>query len=235
MADAVTIEIDRDGNTVEAKRTAQALLRSIELGRRQSGKEDGSLWLWSHEGLPVALVELWAINDSHKWGHTMLAVSQERLRGIAKDTIWRPKAGNGVVFKPVPHSGEPHPKSFARKTQMRRMSRRFAANIEDPGRDDRQQFRLLPEPIHRYQGADVQDGAIFAFVRGTSNPEALLFLQSRQGQWEYGFLRCSSNELVAKLDGNEVWTAMQVPGWIGDSRESFWVFHRSFELTDEVD
>ena len=115
---------------------------------------------------------------------------------------------------------------------MRNIARRFTTNIEDPGQNDKQQFRLLTEPIHRYQGGDIQDGAIFAFVRGASNSEVLLFLQSRRAEWEYGFLRCSSNELVAQLEKKEVWNAPQVPGWIGEPNGPFWVFHRPFRETN---
>ncbi len=228
MIDEVSIEVEMDGEMHEAKRQPKALLRSIDLTRGSSRNEDGSLWLWSLDGVPVALVELHARNDSHVWGHTMLAVSRNRMKGVAKSNQWRPQRGTGVSFEPVPKTEKPHKKGFGRKVQMRNIARRIKTNIEDPGQQDKQQFRLMPEPIYRYQGREIQDGAIFAFVRGASNPEALLFVQSREDKWEYGFLRCSSNELVAQLDNDEVWRAGQVPGWVGSSDSPFWVFHSRY-------
>ena len=236
MIDRLKIEVEVDGKMQAAKRHPKALLRTIDRARKTSGNEDGSLWLWSHDGLPVAMVELWATTNigDHNWGHTMLAVSQNDIHGIAESRKWTPKSGMGVKFETVPKGGKPHKKAFGRKIQMRNIARRFTANIEDPGRNNRQQFRLMPEPIHRYQGGEIQDGAIFAFVRGTSNPEVLLFVRLHNGQWEYGFLRCSSNELVAQLDKAEIWKAPQVPGWVGNPEGPFWVFRRRYEDTAEV-
>ena len=175
MIDGVRIDVDVDGKLQAAKREPKALLRTIDISRKNSGKEDGSLWLWSHDGMPVAMVELWAMNDSHNWGHTMLAVCQRELRGRAAPLTWIPRPQNGIRFKKVPKAGKPHGRPFGRKSQMRNIARRFKTNIEDPGQSNKQQFRLLTEPIHRYKGGDVEDGAIFAFVRGATNPEALLF------------------------------------------------------------
>ena len=230
IIDGVRLEVTTDGQKKPSKRKKHALLRTIETSRNFGGSEDGSLWLFEHDGLPIAMVELWARNDSHNWGHTMLAVSSGKITGqVGSNNRWTPVPGRGVTFKAVPNAGKPRPQAKLRKAQMRQISRRFETNIEDPGQSDNQTFRLLTEPIHRYSGGDVEDGAIFAFVRGESNAEALLFLQGRDGQWEFGLLRCSSNELVARLDRREVWRAPQVPGWIGAAREPFWVVHRRFE------
>lgn len=235
VIDGVQLQVTSKGRKEDAKRIEHALLRTIETTKNAVGRsEDGSLWLFEHGGVPVAIVELWATSGSHNWGHTLLAVTSDRLGGTAGSSRWSPQPNSGVTFKRLPKTSSPSAKSRLRQVQMRQIARRFKTNIEDPGRNDKQQFRLLSEPIHRYKGGDVDDGGIFAFVRGESNAEVLLFLQAKDGNWEYGLLRCSSNELVARLDRSEVWRAEQIPGWVGAADEPFWVVHRPFvpELAD---
>jgi hypothetical protein len=79
--------------------------------------------------------------------------------------------------------------------------------------------------VFRYLGEGLKDGAIYAFVRGESNAEVLLLVQARGNQWEYALVRCSSNELHATLDGNEVWTVPMAINWSGTPRDTFWVFY----------
>ena len=59
---------------------------------------------------------------------------------------------------------------------------------------DREELRLLPQPVYRYESEDpeVQDGGVFAFVQGT-DPEVLLLLEAVRTEgglvWIYGFVR----------------------------------------------
>ena len=171
VIDGVRIGVTSKGKKEEAKRTKTALLRFFEANAW--GNQDGSLWVFEHDGLPVAMIELWARGKSHRWGHTMLAISSDGLTGKAANNRWKPASGSGVVFKPVPKAKKPISNTNLRKAQMRQLARRFKAdNGEPPKASDAVNFRLLTEPIHRYRGGDVEDGAIFAFVRGETNPEA---------------------------------------------------------------
>lgn len=225
MIGGVQVDVVSEGETAEAKRKEASLLRTIDT--KLSGLEDGSIWVFQHNGLPVAMVELWASRKTaNHWGHTMLAVTSKEIVAKADGHRWAPKKGNGVAFKPLPMADAPQARPRLRKAQMRQYSRRFKVG----------KYRMLTEPIHRYQGGDVEDGGIFAFVRGQSNPEALLFLQSRDGKWEYGFLRCSSEALAAKLDEEEeVWRVKNVfktPEGIGAPDQAFWVLFRPYETAD---
>ena len=144
VIDGVQLEVTTKGRKEKAKRIEHALLRTIETSKDVVGRsEDGSLWLFEHGGLPVAIVELWATSGSHNWGHTLLAVTRERLGGMAGGNRWTPGANAGVAFEPVPKASPPRPKPNLRQVQMRQISRRFKTNIEDPGRNDSQQFRLI--------------------------------------------------------------------------------------------
>ena len=217
MIDGVQMKVTSEERTEEATRKETALLRTIET--KLSGFEDGSIWLFEHKGLPVAMVELWTSRKNPSWGHTLLAVTSDELTGTVGGNVWSPEAGNGVVFKPIPEADAPRSTPRLRKIQMRQYSRRFKV----------QEFRLLTEPIHRYAGGDVEDGGIFAFVKGEANPEALVFLQSRGGKWEYGFLRCSSEGLTGTLDEDEVWRVKAAQGYVGSADQPFWVIRRPFQ------
>lgn len=222
MIDGVRIEVTLRGRKEAAKLKETALLRTIET--KGWGNEDGSLWVFEHDGFPVAMVELFARSKSSRWGHTMLAVSSDNLTGKVGDQRWTPASGNGVLFKPLPKAGKPGAKPRSRTIQMRQHARQFTVQPGVSVPNDVIKYRLLPQPVHRYKGHDVEDGAVFAFVRGESNPEALLFVQSKDEKWEFGFLRCSSDPLVAKLDKREVWRPQQVG--LGTPNGSFWVTYR---------
>ncbi len=90
---------------------------------------------------------------------------------------------------------------------------------------DREELRLLPRPLYRYDLKDsqaanptLQDGALFGFVMGT-DPEVVLLLEavSRDGRsvWQYAFARATSGGLEAKLDGKVVWVAEKYPSTTG--------------------
>ncbi len=220
MIDQVSVFVVNDGKQAKAKRPDHALLRTIDNANTIS-TEDGSLWLWTHEGLPVALVELHARARSSRWGFAMLNATNQKIEADVGTRKWTPPEKSGVIFTEVPEADPPKDSVAIRKVQMRAIARRFTTNIVY--REDRQQFRLLTEPIFRYKGNGIADGAIFAFVRGESNPEVLLFVEARDQKWTYGLLRCSSNKLIAKLDERQVWVAEQIPGWLGQPNEKFWV------------
>jgi hypothetical protein len=108
----------------------------------------------------------------------------------------------------VPPAGEP----AARLRQFRALVKRFSSyQIFNPGKQ-REELRLLAQPLYRYSDAErhIRDGALFAFALGT-NPEALLFLEARDKSgklsWYFGLARRgSSNEIHVLLDENEVWS-----------------------------
>src|SRR5262245_11057592 len=100
-----------------------------------------------------------------------------------------------------------------RLRQMKALAKRFSAyQIFEPTMQ-REELRLLVQPLHRYSDAreKVQDGVIFALALGT-NPEALLFIESREdaegvAAWHYGYARRGSSAAVhGFLDGDEVWS-----------------------------
>jgi len=221
MAGHITVEIESAGSFVAAKMVESPVLRTIDSARVLQRAEDGSLWIWTHRGLPVAIVELFAEGKSHHWGHALILTSPYKTTATRDRHVWKPKAT--FQFKPLAGAAMPHAKAVARRIQSRKLARRFSAHIVD-GRDH-QAFRLLQEPIYRYQGEVGEDGAVYAFVRGESNPKALVLIQARNKKWECAVVRCSANELHVDLDGKNYWMVNQAAGWTGTAEGPFLVFY----------
>ena len=91
------------------------------------------------------------------------------------------------------------------------------------GVEQREELRLLPKPIYRYDLAavkdihpDLVDGAMFAFVQGT-DPEAVLMVEAvRRGDrtlWQYAFARATGWPVEAKLGPSVVWRSPNLPTW----------------------
>ena len=83
---------------------------------------------------------------------------------------------------------------------------------------DREELRLLPRPLYRYEPKDgpILDGAVFAFVMGT-DPESLLLIEAVKGdngnaKWEFAFARRTSGELEGRHKDKVVWHADRYPG-----------------------
>ena len=225
MVEAITVEVFEDGERVEATKSEFPVLRTIDSARTRGGREDGSLWVWTHHGLPVAVVELFARDNSNVWGHSMILTSTKEVRSSRGQRIWAPQGE--FSFEPIPGAAKPRGRSVVRRVQSRNLARRFSAYIVD--QTDRRQFRLLQEPVFRYRGEDVDDGAIYAFVRGESNAEVLLLIQARKDRWEYALVRCSSNELHADLGDVEVWQVDIATNWAGSPDGPFWVYYEISE------
>ena len=86
---------------------------------------------------------------------------------------------------------------------------------------DREELRLLPRPLYRYQLKDVPDaegmvvdGAVFAFVMGT-DPESLLLIEAvrerEATKWQSAFARRTSGELEGRHREQVVWKAPRFP------------------------
>ena len=99
-----------------------------------------------------------------------------------------------------------------RLRQMRDLAAGFSVVLIDRrgnAEGERQNLRLLTNPIYRYASPDrgVTDGALFAFVVGT-DPEALLVVEARGEEhdtWQYALARLNRDELAAYRQEREVW------------------------------
>jgi len=96
-----------------------------------------------------------------------------------------------------------------RLSQMKNLAQKFT--VSEQYLDAPFELRLLPSPVYRYQDEEIGliDGALFIFAHGT-NPEAIAVIECRKDTsasiWSYGFLPLAGAGVIAKLDGNAVWT-----------------------------
>lgn len=178
------------------------------------GLFDGTLWAYGREGRPVAFVEMYCgLETSPRCRHATTGTCDRPLKLIgAPRIVWTPQ-GSAISWAALnadkPPAAGPHP----RLRQMKELAKRFGAfQIIEPEMQ-REELRLLTQPLRRYSDdkAKIRDGAVFAFALGT-NPEALLFIEARddtQGtaEWYYGWARRGTKASVhGFLDGEEVWT-----------------------------
>lgn len=166
----------------------------------------GALYMWTHQGRPVATIGLWTyadIKDSYEYQSLHeggLSVSCESAPS------WNPRTP-GVSFQPIPDCVAPAANKSVRLIQMRKIARdRFSSVLQQDT-----QLRLLPQPIYRYDELppNVQDGAVFSFALGT-DPETLLILEARvineKPVWYYAFGSQTSYPVRGSLDGRAIWS-----------------------------
>lgn len=166
----------------------------------------GALYMWTHQGRPVATIGLWTyadIKDSYEYQSLhegALNVSCDSARS------WNPRTP-GISFQPIPDCAPPGRNKALRLIQMRKIARdRFSSVLTEDT-----ELRLLPQPVYRYDELppDVLDGAVFSFALGT-DPECLLILEARvvndKPQWHYAFGSQTSYSVECSLDGKPVWS-----------------------------
>ena len=202
----------------------QPVLRWRNAARGQEG--GAMLVIWCEHGRPEAMASIypWRGELMHEFGSLSRAA---KLVARDKDAVvWSPRTP-GIKFEDVPDAPEPADTAAARLRQMKSVADRFRATMTGwNGNDsDREELRLLPRPLFRYDLKDskeahphLQDGALLGFVMGT-DPEAVMLLEavSRDGRslWQYAFARATSGGLEAKLDGKVVWVAEKYPPNLG--------------------
>jgi hypothetical protein len=173
----------------------------------------GAVYLWTRDGRPEVIGCIGSERlDSgvHRVFHEFHALTVEPIAptdvagGIRRWAAEKP----GVTLARVPGAPEPAASEPLRLVQMRTLARGFRAWMKDGMENS--ELRLLPQPLHRYKGAGVVDGAVFSYVwtKGT-DPEVLLVLECREAPdgpaWHYSLARFNWRELWATHGDDEVW------------------------------
>jgi hypothetical protein len=101
---------------------------------------------------------------------------------------------------------------------MKDLAGRFTATIDvERGQASRQEMRLLPSPVHRYDddSAGIRDGMIFALTTNGTNPDTLIVIEltgpTETPSWQYGIVRMTTGEVRIRLNDQEVWTFAAQP------------------------
>jgi hypothetical protein len=167
----------------------------------------GTLWVWGTKGRPVALLSQNKAYAKRVWGFELAALSEGVSVVMHDGWRWSPKSA--LRMSPFKDAARPGNGDAKRLSQMKSLASQFT--VTERYMDESFELRLLPSPVYRYQDEEIGliDGALFNFAHGT-NPEALVVIESRKETsgptWSYGFLPLAGAGVIAKLDGNTVWT-----------------------------
>lgn len=199
------------------KEPAKPLI-TLRWANNARGSEDGATVLFIHGGRPIAAACVFPLRGfiEHEFDAIHGRDISARRKGDS-DLVWQPGPPN-LKAAPVPEAPTPERTPAGRLRQMKSLAEQFQASMLgwNPGDGVREELRLLPRPLYRYElpkDSDLLDGAVFAFVTGT-DPEALLLLEATKGDtpaWQYTFIRRTSAGLEARHRDKIVWTADPQP------------------------
>ncbi len=182
------------------------------------GEIYGSVFVWLQQDRPIAIASM------YQWYHPHTHASHE-FQSLSKSNISAERHGKrawttsepGIQWKPLDAVAKPGGRSLQRLIQMRSIAKRFKFEMTE--RDGvLSKLRLLTQPLLRYASdeAGVQDGAIFAFAKGT-DPEALLLVEAYQDKatgeshgWRYAIARSNFLPLKATFNQSPVWEVPRI-------------------------
>ncbi len=210
------------GRNPKAPMKPEIVLRWANPVRQQKGET--ALVFWLDAGRPEALASVYPWYGFLNYECVSLARDPGMVAREEERPVWAPRAP-GVAFRAVPEAAAPAKTTAGRLAQMKGIAELFKVAILNSrdGKPNREELRLLPKPIYRYDLAaarvahpDLVDGAAFALVQGT-DPEAVLLVEAvRQGgreAWQYAFGRATSWPVEAKLGPSVVWSVPSQQVW----------------------
>ena len=188
----------------EIERVENPVFRYVEPTR---GPTQGAMWLWGSKGRPAAVLEM--IREGKQDWYCFHATSDKSIKLSARTgQVWTPKSSD-LQFQLLPNVPQPADSTAQRMRQMREFVRKFTAH--EFWVNGRQEMRIVPAAVHRYEDADQRliDGAMFVIAVGT-HPEATLFLEAvhpadeAKPIWKFAVGRSGAAEMVVNYDDKEV-------------------------------
>jgi hypothetical protein len=183
---------------------------------------DATLWVWTRDARPVALQKVEGNNHGggQAWTICFASLSEELLEARWPSGRRYTARKPGLAFSPIPKSDVPAEKGPARRAQIKSLKDRFTAriNVDDEGKVGAE-TRMIATPVFEYSepSSKLPLGAIFGLTATTTtNPDLLLVIEARPDgagkfRWEFAHVRMTSNAVVMRLDGDEVWSEPNVP------------------------
>lgn len=214
--------INRYGLFADGGRTETSPKIVFRWDNKERGRFEGLTAIWLDENRPVAIASIYPWRRSLKHEFDLLSREPGTIARREAATVWSPAADTTVEFRPISSADAPAESRRRRRIQIKRLASEFGATMTGWKGDDsdREVLRMLPTPIHRYQDApaaeaDLLDGAIFAFVKGT-DPECVLLIEAHKYRgdyrWEFAFVRQTSGALEAHYKADTVWRVGKVIG-----------------------
>ncbi len=171
----------------------------------------GTTLVWLERELPIAVCCFSMRVPDERVYYEFVSLVDRKMECHYEDVqVWAPttRDTNPQVLRDI----VPIQNSNRRLVQMRGIARQFEAYGIDRDPNQKNPFRLLPQPIYRYQDPEtgVVDGALFAFAV-SNDPELLLQLEAVKNQetgsilWRYNFARMTSWRVVVSRGEDQVW------------------------------
>lgn len=169
---------------------------------------DATLWVWMLDGRPVLFSKCERLGGTLPQTQFCITCAHEPRVAVrrADGTLWKSRSA-GIEFQKLAHDEQPQKTPQLRVIQLRGLAKRFRGVTTDR-ENQKEEMRLLSQPILRYSNADqsLVDGAVFAIVSNGTNPDALLVIQvSRTSDgnalWEYGCVGMSGDAVSIELEG----------------------------------
>ena len=172
--------------------------------------EDAGIWLWTERGRPVAAMKVEHYQPGalpRPWLCCFASMSERLVQAEwDADPTFRAKKP-GVEWQAL--KDKPADTRAGRLLQMREIARRFSAELLRLAKgEQRDQMRLLPRPLYRYEEnqGNVLDGAIFGFTGTGTNPDVMLLLDLQpDAGWQFGFVGMTAEGVIVRLEGREIW------------------------------
>ncbi|MCG8649194.1 MAG: hypothetical protein MI861_05140, partial [Pirellulales bacterium] len=137
----------------------------------------------------------------------------------------------GIEPKRIPNAANPMQIPNRRLAQMRGLARRFKASYPPGIGDGQGSFRLLAQPVYRYNSKshNIIDGAVFTFVMGT-DPELILVIEAVESgkgqQWRFAAAPLTNLPMRLDYQDTRVWECPRPVPYVGD-RPHFLYYHVS--------
>jgi len=205
--------------------------------------DDGTLWIWTRDGRPVALQKEEVCNYGGRlWTICFASVSEGIVTAHWPEARRYRATEPGVKYLPIPGTEAPSDKARTRTAQMKTIKDRFSGLNGRFVADEKGALELKPitSPLYEYADKDTKLplGAIFSMVedKGEMNPGLLLILEARPDgkgklRWEYAIVRLGMGQVLLRLDDKEVWRSSAVTS-NRDQVHDNWTFYfipRKFE------
>jgi hypothetical protein len=181
---------------------------------------DATLWGWTSEGrlLSICKIERYDRNvQASEWLLCFGSLSSGLVEAEWQDGHHWSARKPGMELAPIGGAPDAAQGMAARLRQMKDIAKRFDATMID-GPDKRQQMRLLPRPLYRYEepAGDLRDGAVFGLTSNGTNPDAVLVVELHRAQapapeWKFGVTGMTTSALSVRFDDKEVWTKPSSP------------------------
>lgn len=185
------------------------------------GEQQGVVYVWTSAGRPAVIGTVFVLIQNGQVERQKIAfhtLAETPITGDYDGTrFWAPEVG--LNFRSVAEI--PARTRTQRLIQMRNLARRFSVAITYP-KSKTATLRLAPQPLFRFgtAGQQTEDGAIFSYSTGGTDPEALLVLKATDDgtlrAWRYAFARFHYWGLEARDGDNVAWKANPIMAMEGN-------------------